>query len=521
MIIVVSPCSVRAQIPTIEREALIALYNSTDGPNWGTNTNWLQPVGTECSWYAVTCSAGHVESLGLFDNELRGVIPPELAHLSYLQILDLETNHRSGTIPQALGNLSNLTMLILQYNELSGGIPPELGGLPNLVVLALGTNQLSGGIPPQLEDLSSLRFLSLDRNQLSGRVPSWLGNLPNLQGLSLSDNRFNGSIPPQLGNLSNLQDLFMSDNQLSGGIPPELGSLTNLQVLSLGGNQLSGSIPPQLGNLESLVRLYINSNQLSGSVPPDLMDLGSLQDGAGVDLRWNSLHSDSPALIAFLDGKQLLGDWRSTQTVAPENLSVEWVGDHTISLTWSAVSYSDPGGYVVYAAPSAGAAWTRLGWTSGKNELEFPATALDAGVSYELVATSYTLPHLHNQNVNESDFGDPEMATTADLGCVQPVIDVTWGEPTILTVSGSFDSYVWNTGETSPSINVDPSVTRFYWVTATSPGSCRESATVLVDQQPLFADGFESGNISAWHVFRSPNPHPTKFEVFPPHRASR
>jgi len=32
-----------------ERDALIALYNSTDGANWTDNTSWLGAVGTECS----------------------------------------------------------------------------------------------------------------------------------------------------------------------------------------------------------------------------------------------------------------------------------------------------------------------------------------------------------------------------------------------------------------------------------------------------------------------------------------
>ena len=30
-----------AQVPQIERDALIALYNSTDGANWTDNTGWL------------------------------------------------------------------------------------------------------------------------------------------------------------------------------------------------------------------------------------------------------------------------------------------------------------------------------------------------------------------------------------------------------------------------------------------------------------------------------------------------
>jgi hypothetical protein len=90
------------------------------------------------------------------------------------------------------------------------------------------------------------------------------------------------------------------------------------------------------------------------------------------------------------------------------------------------------------------------------------------------------------------------MATTANLGCAQPVIVMTWGEPTTLSVPGTFDSYTWSTGETSPNIEVSPYETRFYRVTVTNPGSCQESAIMLVDQDQIFADGFESGDTSAW-----------------------
>ena len=46
-----------AQIPQIERDALIALYNSTDGANWTDNTGWLGEAGTECSWFGIRCYA--------------------------------------------------------------------------------------------------------------------------------------------------------------------------------------------------------------------------------------------------------------------------------------------------------------------------------------------------------------------------------------------------------------------------------------------------------------------------------
>lgn len=73
-----------AQVPAIEREALIALYNSTDGDNWWENIGWLGPVGTECTWWRVTCFGGHVQQLDLGYNQLNGAIPPELGNLSSL-----------------------------------------------------------------------------------------------------------------------------------------------------------------------------------------------------------------------------------------------------------------------------------------------------------------------------------------------------------------------------------------------------------------------------------------------------
>ena len=46
-----------AQVPQIERDALVALYNFTGGANWTDNTGWLGAVGTECTWFGVRCYA--------------------------------------------------------------------------------------------------------------------------------------------------------------------------------------------------------------------------------------------------------------------------------------------------------------------------------------------------------------------------------------------------------------------------------------------------------------------------------
>ena len=150
-------CDVAAQIPPIERGALIALYDATNGPSWTNNSGWATVmVDPECSWYGVTCFEGHVTHLDLSSNQLNGVIPPELKNLSNLANLHLWSNQLSGSIPPNLGSLSSLSVLDLAFNQLSGNIPPELGSLSSLTDLFLDGNQLTGSIPTELGSLSSL-----------------------------------------------------------------------------------------------------------------------------------------------------------------------------------------------------------------------------------------------------------------------------------------------------------------------------------------------------------------------------
>lgn len=232
-----------------DREALIALYNATDGPNWTNNNNWLsdEPIG---EWYGVETEDGRVVGLALSENGLNGEIPPVLGQLFNLEYLELDTNQLSGNIPPELGRLSHLFVLVLHSNDLSGEIPTELGQLSDLVWLDLYTNQLSGNIPPELGRLSYLEGLVLDDNRLSGEIPAELGQLSNLEHLPLFGNNLTGAIPAELGQLSRLDYLDLSDNDLTGEIPAELGQLSLLTGLYLAGNELSGCVPDALGDVE-------------------------------------------------------------------------------------------------------------------------------------------------------------------------------------------------------------------------------------------------------------------------------
>jgi hypothetical protein len=386
-ILVLTPMSyAHAQIPTLEREALIALYNSTDGANWSNPTNWMGPVGTECTWFGVECRMIDVNPLEMY-----------------------------------------------------------------------------------------------------------------VYSLDVSGNNLTGIIPPELENLSGMRSLYLGGNDLIGSIPPGLGSLQNLLTLSLHSNHLSGAIPPELGNLPTVTYLWLCCNQLSGEIPEELASLSTILPG-GIDIGWNALHTNDPTLIAFLDTKHAsFIYWQSSQTLSPENVTIGSVGDHTVWLSWDAASSpGEPGGYHLFILRPGSGGWASVGWTESIWTTTFPVTGLNPGASYDLAVTTYTDPHTYNPyNRVTSEIGSPEMVTTASTGCAQPVIRIAGAGPYTLSLAGSYESYLWSTGETTASIVVNPPPDQWFWVTVTSAGPCEETGAILVDPN-IFADGFESGNTTDW-----------------------
>jgi hypothetical protein len=86
-----------AAVPGTERDALIALYNTTYGDNWFKNSGWKTPPlhtdgfalpGTECSWAGISCSDGdtHVDGISMVNNNLIGAVQADLASLVYSPI---------------------------------------------------------------------------------------------------------------------------------------------------------------------------------------------------------------------------------------------------------------------------------------------------------------------------------------------------------------------------------------------------------------------------------------------------
>ena len=111
-------CSDVTEIPQTECEALVALYNSTNGATWTDNTNWLM-TNTPGNWYGVTVDSGHVIGLELDYVHLLGSLPEQIQDLTNLQYLSLDENKLSGSLPIGLGYITSLQLLSLYKNLLS------------------------------------------------------------------------------------------------------------------------------------------------------------------------------------------------------------------------------------------------------------------------------------------------------------------------------------------------------------------------------------------------------------------
>ncbi len=297
-------------VPASDSLALVDLYNSTDGKNWGDKANWL--TGKVNTWSGVRVEDGRVTAIFFIYNRLSGPLPSSLGNLTALRILWIEENQLSGNIPASLGNLTALEWLVLIENQLSGSIPASLGKLAALKILALYNNQLSGSVPASLGNLTAVENFNLSNNQLSGSLPASLGNLTAVSNISMCNNQLSGNIPDELTNLRALKSLWLFGNQLTGSIPASLGKMTALENLNLNNNQLSGSIPSELGNMSALEWLDLSGNQLSGNIPSELGNLTALKN---LTLSNNQLSGGIPTSLGnlttlgvlFLNKNQLSG----------------------------------------------------------------------------------------------------------------------------------------------------------------------------------------------------------------------
>lgn len=365
--------SAQYSISTSERNALVSIYQSTNGLNWSQSWDLNQDPKY---WYGIKIKNHSVSEINLRGNALSGSFP-NLSVFSNLQILDFSNNNLVGEVPPTIGNLSKLVSLAINDNNLTGDPSSSLSSLSNLTEFSIGHNLFSvadinqliqnfpqikvlnlanlnlTSVPQKISNLGQLQVLDLSDNQLKTGF-NYLSNLTNLTDLSLAGNQLS-SLPAQLGALTQLTTLDLSrnlfatnfesslnnlknlewlsfENNLLQDLPSNIGTFTKLVHLNLGRNLLSGNFSPLL-NLKNLEQLYLNHNLIKDSFPSDLLQLPKLQM---LSLTGNQISGRIPTKIPALtfidDNRFSLSDIKTFLDTRPK----------FTDFTYSPQRYDDP-----------------------------------------------------------------------------------------------------------------------------------------------------------------------------------
>ena len=285
-------------------------------------------------------------------------------------------------MPASIGNLIHLTELYLCRNELTH-VPSEIGHLINLKTLDLSYNGLTS-VPADIGNLTNLTILALNSNDLTS-IPE-IEKLTKLTKLYLSNNGLT-TVPKAIGLLSHLTHLYLSNSKLKH-IPTEIGNLVNLIYLDLSFNELV-TVPAEICNLSNLSTLALNGNKLL-SLPQEIFNLKKLNHA---NFHCNALDITSPEIRKFLDNVQ--NDWKETQTVSPIQLTVTTKTPHSISLSWSAIEYTNhQGGYEIYYSDSDNESYTLFQVTNDKTIEQQTISGLHPNMIYNFKMRTLTYPHL-------------------------------------------------------------------------------------------------------------------------------
>ncbi|SDR67291.1 Por secretion system C-terminal sorting domain-containing protein [Polaribacter sp. KT25b] len=182
-------------IPDIEREALIAVYNSTNGGSW---KNDLSNAYNGVTWVN---DAKDNRNVGAWFGVTTAIVNGQ----KHVTKVELNSNQLDGTIPSVIKNLTKLKTLKFDYNAVSE-IAPEIGELSNLEQLTFNhqysyekSEYVLKMIPVEINNILSLKNLSLTGIQLEGNLD--FSSLVNLESLSVNSNQITGlkiGVPPSV-----------------------------------------------------------------------------------------------------------------------------------------------------------------------------------------------------------------------------------------------------------------------------------------------------------------------------------
>ena len=280
-----------------DKKAIMALYQSANGPKWYNNTGWMK--GDPCSypfWYGLYCIDGRVLQINLVLNGLTGPIPSSITQATALQVIRLYSNSITGEIPAGLFEMNSLQIIDFNTNLIKGTLPSRIS-MPSLTQLSLYGNQINGDLPSTFV-APLLQILELSSNSFSGVLPTSLSGSPHLTDLIVSRNMLSGYFPSSYSKLIKLQKFWSFNNMFDNpSIPNEYQSLTDM--IEVQADSLSGEIPSWIGtSWSSLQNLVLINGYLNGNLPNSICNL---QDITGLRLFNNSLSGELPNCLCDME----------------------------------------------------------------------------------------------------------------------------------------------------------------------------------------------------------------------------
>ncbi len=332
-------CPVDTSDP-VDRAALVALYESTGGPNWTDNTGWLSGAPVK-DWEGVTTDDnGRVMHILLPSHNLSGTLPLDIGLLTKLKTLQLYGNSLTGELPPTMGRLTELEVISLGGNAFTACIP---GGLANLAprgLFSIGLEPcprtpLRSGGSVESDRAALVAFYHATDGDNWANNEGWLTDAPlndwygvnafsqeRVNTIRLIDNGLNGHLPPELGDLVWLSTIELGSynwrcrgnsctpssptgNRLTGPIPEEWRKLTWLSVIDLTANPVTGEIPAWLGEFPNMGWIMLGGTQMTGAIPDAWARL-ALQN---LSLGWNNLEGPLPAWLGTMTELTHLNLW--------------------------------------------------------------------------------------------------------------------------------------------------------------------------------------------------------------------
>jgi hypothetical protein len=186
----------------------------------------------------------------------------------------------------------------------------------------------------------------------------------------------------------------------------------NIVAIDLSQKNLDGTLPQTIDLIPDTQHLFLQGNTLHGSVPAHIQSLTQLIDNQS-DFRYNALYTNDPDIRAFLNQKQMDGNWENTQTIAPSNIDVQ--ADYTsLSITWSPIAYTqDAGYYEIFFRPARSESldYSRV-QTADKTVTSLRLSDLSSDTAYDIRMRTVTLHHDNNPNDLYSRFSEPMAIST-------------------------------------------------------------------------------------------------------------